>query len=96
MSEFKIQHEFDGKRGSFFLEDGPRRFAEMVYVMDGPKKLIIEHTEVDENMKGQGIGLKLLNELVGFARDEKIKVVPVCSFVKAMFQKKEELRDVLN
>lgn len=96
MREFNIQHEFDGKKGSFFLEDGSKRFAEMVYVMDGPKKLIVEHTEVNEDMKGQGIGLKLVNELVAFARDEKIKVVPVCSFVEAMFQKKEALRDVLN
>ena len=28
----------------------------MVYVMAGPKKMIIEHTEVDESRKGQGIG----------------------------------------
>ncbi|MDR7131415.1 putative GNAT family acetyltransferase [Algoriphagus sp. 4150] len=96
MSEIKIQHESDGKRGSFFLEEGGRRAAEMVYVMAGPKKMIIEHTEVDESLKGQGIGGKLLDELVGFVRKEEIKVIPLCPFAKAMFQKKEELRDVLN
>lgn len=96
MSEIKIQHEFDGKRGSFFLEEGAKRFGEMVYVMAGPKKMIIEHTEVDESLKGQGIGGKLLDELVDYARKEGVKVIPLCPFAKAMFQKKEELRDILN
>ena len=96
MSEIKIQHEFDGKKGSFYLEEGAKRFAEMVYVMAGHKKMIIEHTEVDESLKGQGTGGKLLDELVDYARKEGIKVIPLCPFAKAMFKKKEELRDVLN
>ncbi|SFT86318.1 hypothetical protein SAMN04489724_2407 [Algoriphagus locisalis] len=96
MSKAEIKHEFDGKRGSFFIEEGARRFAEMVYVMAGPKKMIIEHTEVDESLQGQGVGLKLLKELVEYVRKEEIKVIPLCPFAKAMFQKKEELRDVLS
>ncbi|PZX55736.1 GNAT family N-acetyltransferase [Algoriphagus chordae] len=96
MAEIKIKQEFDGKRGSFYLEEGARRFGEMVYVMAGPKKMIIEHTEVDESLKGQGIGLKLLVELVDYAREEEIKVIPLCPFAKAMFKKNEELQDVLN
>ncbi|MCE7057019.1 N-acetyltransferase [Algoriphagus sp. AGSA1] len=91
----KIQHEFDGKKGSFYLEEGAKRSAEMVYVMAGPAKMIIEHTEVDESLKGQGIGGKLLEELVAYVRKEEIKVIPLCPFAKAMFKKKEDLRDVL-
>lgn len=96
MSEIKIQHEFDGKRGYFFIQEGAKQFGEMVYVMAGAKKMIIEHTEVDETLQGQGVGLNLLKELVAHARKEEIKVIPLCPFAKAMFKKKEELRDVLN
>lgn len=96
MNNFEIQRETDGKRGSFFIEEEAKRFAEMVYVMAGPKKMIIEHTAVDESMQGQGIGLKLLNELADYVRKEEIKVIPLCSFAKAMFEKKEELRDLRN
>ncbi|MEB2785056.1 GNAT family N-acetyltransferase [Algoriphagus persicinus] len=42
------------------------------------------------------MGLKLLNELVEYVREEEIKVIPLCPFAKAMFKKEEELRDVLN
>ncbi|WPR76496.1 GNAT family N-acetyltransferase [Algoriphagus sp. NG3] len=95
MNEIKIQHEFDGKKGSFYLEVGSKRSAEMVYVMAGPDKMIIEHTEVDESLKGQGIGGKLLEELVAYVRREGVKVIPLCPFANAMFKKKEDLRDVL-
>ncbi len=96
MNDLKIEHENDGRKGAFFIQEGVKRLAEMVYVMAGAKKMIIEHTEVDESLQGQGIGLKLLKELVDYVRNEEIKVIPLCPFAKAMFQKKEELRDVLS
>lgn len=95
MDEIVIQHEFDGKKGAFFVAQDAKHVAEMVYVMAGPNKMIIEHTEVDDRMKGQGIGEKLLRTLVEYVRTEGIKVIPLCPFAKAMFQKRAELRDVL-
>jgi len=95
MDEIVVQHEFDGKKGAFFVEKDAKHAAEMVYVMAGSKKMIIEHTEVDDSMKGLGIGVKLLNSLVDYVRAEGIKVIPLCPFAKAMFQKKVEIRDVL-
>lgn len=47
-SHLVIRHASDGKKGSFFIEEGDKHIAEMGYVMAGPKKMIIEHTEVDE------------------------------------------------
>lgn len=91
----EIQHHTDNHRGSFFMETESKRLAEMVYVMAGPKKMIIEHTEVDESLKGQGIGAKLLEALVGFVRKEEIKVIPLCPYAKVMFSKRADLRDVL-
>jgi predicted GNAT family acetyltransferase len=92
----QIQHEFDEKKGSFFIIVDKKRIAEMVYVMAGPKKMIIEHTEVNESFQGQGMGLQLLEKLVEFVRKEEIKVIPLCPFAKAQFKKREDLRDVLN
>lgn len=92
----EIKHEFDGRKGSFFVEEGAKRIAEMVYVMAGPTKMIIEHTEVDESLKGQGVGVKLLEALVEFVRKEEIKVIPLCPFAKATFRKRKDLQDVLN
>ncbi|SEG10236.1 GNAT family N-acetyltransferase [Algoriphagus boritolerans] len=92
----KIQHQFDGRKGSFFIVEGGKYLAQMVYVMAGPQKMIIEHTEVDESLKGQGVGAKLLEALVSFVREKGLKVIPLCPFAKASFNKRADLQDVLN
>jgi uncharacterized protein len=96
MESGRIQQEFDGKKGAFFIEVNQIRFAEMVYVMAGPKRMIIEHTEVNDSLKGQGIGQQLLEKLVEFVRNEEIKVIPLCPFAKAQFRKREDLQNVLS
>lgn len=78
------------------MEKEGHRLAAMVYKMVGPKKMVIEHTEVDERLKGQGVGVRLLEHLVELVRIENIKVVPFCPFAKATFRKREDLQDVLN
>ena len=92
----EVQHELNGKKGSFFIVADQIRAAAMVYVMAGPTKLIIEHTEVNENLKGQGVGQQLLEKLVEFVRKEGAKVIPLCPFAKATFKKRGDLQDVLN
>ncbi len=90
-----IIHEIHGNKGGFYYELQGNRLAEMVYTMAGEKRMIIEHTNVDEWLKGQGVGKKLLAELVAFVRKENIKVVPLCSFANATFKRMAEWQDVL-
>jgi uncharacterized protein len=90
-----IRHQHNEKRGSFIYELNGQKLAEMVYVMAGPGKMIIEHTEVDDSLRGQGIGKKLQAELVDYVRENKIKVMPLCPFAKATFAKTSEWQDVL-
>ena len=58
--------------------------------------IIIDHTEVGQSLKGKGIGLQLVKAVVAHARESKIKILPLCPFAKSVFDKKEELRDVLS
>lgn len=51
--------------------------------------LIADHTEVSENLKGQGIAGKLFNELVKYAREKKYKIDPVCSYIAKKFEKSD-------
>jgi predicted GNAT family acetyltransferase len=92
---FDIQHQHNDKKGSFYYEKSGERLGEMVYVMAGDQKMIIEHTDVDESLKGQGVGLKLLETLVQYVREHDIKVIPLCPFANAMLKKHTEWKDVL-
>ena len=57
--------------------------------------LIIDHIDLNDQFRGQGLGRKLLNELVTFARSRNIKVIPLCPFAKSVFDKDLSILDVL-
>lgn len=91
-----IQHEENATKGAFYIELENKRVGEMTYSIASPELIIIDHTEVGEELKGKGAGMQLVNAAVEFARKNNIKIIPLCPFVKSVFEKKEEIRDVLS
>jgi len=92
---YEIKHTFDENKGSFYIEINNKKAAEMNYVVGNDRKLIIKHTGVDDSLKGQGIGKKLLEELVEYAREKHLSVLPLCPFAHAVLKKTPEWQDVL-
>ena len=90
----QIEQQFDGSKGSFYIEQDGKRIAEMTYVMSGSTLMIIDHTEVSPTLKGQGIGAKLVRAGVDHAREKQYKVVPLCPFAKAEFERHHDYADV--
>ncbi|MGR3453214.1 GNAT family N-acetyltransferase [Pseudooceanicola sp.] len=76
--------------------DGTGPEAEMTFSKAGARILIIDHTEVPEAYKGQGVGLALVERAVADARADGKTIVPLCPFAAAMFRKHPEWADVLN
>jgi uncharacterized protein len=90
-----IQHKQKENRGMFFIEQDGEIKAEIVYTSPSIDKIIIEHTEVDPELQGQNIGYALVHHTVEHARLHNIKIVPVCSFARGVFDKKPDFCDVL-
>ncbi|SHJ47527.1 GNAT family N-acetyltransferase [Pseudozobellia thermophila] len=90
----KIDQQDNGKKGSFYIEHEGERAAEMIYVWKGDK-LVIEHTEVAEALRGKGAAKKMLMEAVAYAREHKKKILPLCSYAASVFERTPEIRDVL-
>ncbi|MBS1690339.1 MAG: N-acetyltransferase, partial [Bacteroidetes bacterium] len=63
-----IQHEDNKTKGRFFVNENGIDLAQMVYSWAGTNLIIIEHTEVDDQLKGQGVGNKLVAASVDWAR----------------------------
>jgi predicted GNAT family acetyltransferase len=91
----EVQHTHKGHKGAFFVEDEEGVEAEMTYSMRGEKEMIIEHTEVSEELRGQNIGFQLVNASVEYARNHGLKIIPLCTFAGAVFERKPEFKDVL-
>lgn len=85
----------DTRRGYFeAIEDG-KEAGKMTYTWAGDSKFIIDHTEVNEGFNGKGVGKKLVLAAVDYARANNIKIIPLCPFAKSVFDKTEEIRDVV-
>jgi predicted GNAT family acetyltransferase len=85
----------DIRRGYFeAIEDG-KEAGKMTYTWAGDSKFIIDHTEVNEGFNGKGVGKKLVMKAVEYARNNNLKIIPLCPFAKSVFDKTEDIRDVL-
>ena len=92
--KFKIQEKESETKGSFYIENDGKIVAEMTYSKAGPERIIIDHTEVDDSLRGQGAGLQLVEYAVDFVRNKNIKMLPLCPFTKATLLKHPEWKDV--
>jgi predicted GNAT family acetyltransferase len=90
-----IKNKKVGTKGMFYVENDGNILAEMTYSMPSPEKMIIEHTEVSDELKGQNAGYQLVHTAVEYARANNVKIVPLCPFANAVFKKKPEYADVL-
>lgn len=91
----EIKRTDDGKKGAFTAYENDGKAGEMNYVWAGEDKFIIDHTEVNPDFGGQGVGRKLVMAAVEFARENALKIIPLCPYAKSVFDKTEEIRDVL-
>ncbi|OSZ80401.1 GNAT family N-acetyltransferase [Chitinophagaceae bacterium IBVUCB2] len=91
-----IHHKQVGSKGMFYVGEEDNIQAEIVYTMPGEEKMIIEHTEVSDELRGQNVGYQLVHSAVEYARKHNLKIIPLCPFANAVFKKKPEFADVLN
>ncbi|MBN8674629.1 MAG: N-acetyltransferase [Chitinophagales bacterium] len=91
-----IQHKKVGNKGLFFVQQDGNILAEMTYTMPSAEKMIIDHTEVSDELRGQNVGYQLVHTAVEYARTHKLTIIPLCPFANAVFKKKPEYADVLN
>ena len=90
-----IQNKKVGTKGMFYVEQDGNILAEMVYSVPSPEKMIVEHTEVSDELKGKNVGFQLVHTAVEYARTHNMKIVPLCPFTNSVFKKKPEYADVL-
>lgn len=91
----KIKRQEHGKKGAFYVEEGGDWLAELTYYREGVRKIVIDHTEVSDELKGKGVGKALVNAAVRFAQNNNLLIKPVCPFAKKVLESSEEFEDVL-
>jgi predicted GNAT family acetyltransferase len=93
--ENEVQFHSSENKGKAYLGELNSPIAQMTFSITPNSLWIIDHTEVNESLKGQGIGEKLLLKIVEKARSSKIEILPLCPYAKHAFEKDESIQDVL-
>lgn len=91
----EIKLTLEETKGYFELYQDNESAAYLSFSIGGKDLIIIDHTDVKPQHKGKSFGKKLVYAAVDYARKNQIKIVPICPFASSVFQKEEEIRDVL-
>lgn len=55
-------------------------------------EIAVVSTVVKESLRGQGVAGKLMDKVVEIAKEENLKIDPICSYADVYLRKREELR----
>jgi len=92
----EIQRDEHGQHGAFYIEEDGEWIAELSYIKSADGKTItIDHTQVDEKLAGQGIGEQLVQAAVQYARENGLKIKPLCPYARKVLERNSEYQDVL-
>ena len=95
MDDVKLKLDEKGN-GHFYILDGEEEIAEME-ISISEDNITVYHTEVIPKAEGKGLAKKLLASMVDHARKNALKVIPLCPYVHAQFNRHpEEYADVWN
>ena len=82
MSDTTISHQ--PKVREFVLEKAGQRLGFLEYTLTDDKVMTIDYVEVDRTLRGTGMGNKLVDAAVAWARGTELTVQARCSFARAV------------
>ena len=62
---------------------------------DQGERIALVHTEVPDDLSGQGIGSGLVKYALEYARENELTVLPYCPFVAAYIERHPEYADLV-
>ncbi|BCN30276.1 GNAT family N-acetyltransferase [Anaeromicropila herbilytica] len=88
--------EFKYEENRIYLTDKSGEvIAEVTYVPVKDNIVDINHTFVDDCLRGQGVASKLLEALSTKLREDGLKAYPTCSYAVHWFEKNQDYADLL-
>lgn len=74
--------------------DGKVSFVE--FQQDDDQTLALTHTEVHPDLEGQGIGSKLVKDVLDQIREEHLQILPYCPFIAVFIKRHPDYQDLVS
>ncbi|MFD0943045.1 GNAT family N-acetyltransferase [Savagea faecisuis] len=85
----------EGKQRFYVGDSESDNIAEIHYVPTGKDRIIVDHTFVSDELRGQGVGELLVERIVHYARETNKKIIPLCPFAKQQIDANPNYHDIL-
>ena len=83
----------EGESRFEYEADGKLAFVEY---KTAPHRIIFVHTEVPEELGGRGIAQELAKTALDYARQNKLHVVALCSYIAAYIKRHPDYQDLIS
>lgn len=91
-----MEYKIKKNENKFYIGDDVNDpLGEITFYFSDEKTITIDHTYVSDALTGKGIASQLLDKVVEYARSEKYKIIPLCSFAVKKLKESDKYRDVL-
>jgi predicted GNAT family acetyltransferase len=92
--DLQIRHEETDGQGTFFVEVDGQRVALQTYRRVDARHVVINHTQVDDSLRGRGVARSLLDACARWARQTNTRIAATCPYAKAQSEKDPSIHDV--
>lgn len=94
-SKVSIEREELNGVHEFVLRVDGERLGFLEFTRPDAGLMRIEYVEVDPDLRGTGLGRQLVEKAVAFAKDNQLRVVPICSYARSVIQRDANLSALL-
>ena len=84
-----------GKNRFYIGENEKNDIARITFYYKEEKVIVIDHTFVSIELRGKAIAGKLLNEVITFAKEKNLLIIPVCSYAVKKMTRNDEYKEIL-
>jgi predicted GNAT family acetyltransferase len=95
MANVSIEREELNGVHEFVLRIDGERVGFLEYTRPDVGVMHIEYVEVDAPLRGTGLGKQLVEKAVAFAKEAQLRVVPMCSYARAVIRRNPALSEVI-
>ena len=96
MPDITITRELTPTKGRYIATiPGVPGESELTFSRTSPTLVIADHTSGPDSMRGMGVGIALVERLIADARAEGFKIIPLCPYVRAQYERHPEWADVM-
>lgn len=74
----------------YSINESNQLLAETTFVLKNKKEVVIDHTYVNPDLRGQGVAGKMMEAIAEYLRENKLKATATCSYALIWLKKHSE------